>query len=123
MVCHKERSKSKISEIRPFRTILRGVKTPERLAQLLRTHGALAGSPSTGVRCLEGVKEVVINAVTCKARMRAFGAHESTIRHATSLSVEHTVSRVRGAVCVVTISGLKVLNKLLSQEKSSCFGA
>ena len=74
----------------------------QRLAQLLRTHGhghgALAGSPSTGVRCLEGVKEVVINAVTCKACMRAFGAHESTIRYATSLSEQlHIAPRLPSA--------------------------
>ena len=37
--------------------ILRGVKTPD-LQQLLRR--STAGAPSRGVRCLEGVKKVVI---------------------------------------------------------------
>lgn len=73
--------------------ILRGVKTPD-LQQLLRR--STAGAPSRGVRCLEGVKKVVINAGACKTCMRAFGAHESSIRHATSLS-EQTERRLRSA--------------------------
>ena len=100
------------------------VKTPDLRSCYAHARRSAAGAPSRGVRCLEGVKEVVINAGACKTCRRAFGAHESSIRHATSLS-EQTEHRTTLAECTEEL--LELINskhgthlQAAERERSRC---